>query len=443
MKKLATLILALMAFLPAFAQGKYGSGQDSVDCVTNLNYYRQYLQQNDMADAISPWRKAIAKCPPTASQNMFIDGARLMRWAYAQARDAARRTEILDSLVNLYDVRAAAYPKNAVTSMNNKAIDMVNYKWRSNEPEVLFNHLKRVVDMVGSKTSPMVLATYMQTGVDLYKNGLIEPEVLMNTYTDIAGYIEAALAENTDEKVVGQLVGAKQDIENKLGESGVASCDNLVALFTPRYEANPDDRATLNTIVKLLGNSECLDSDLYLAAVEKLHGIEPSASTAYYLYKLYSSRDKNDEAAATLLDAIERCGDDMTKAADYCFELGSFYFKKQQKYAEAASAAKKAADLNPKIAGKCYLLLGTIWASVPCGGNELEKRAKYWVAVDYMNKAASADASLASEANELSSQYRRYFPQQADAFMYDVQDGNGYTVSCSGMRESTTVRTLK
>ena len=60
MKKLATLILALMAFLPAFAQGKYGSGQDSVDCVTNLNYYRQYLQQNDMADAISPWRKAIS-----------------------------------------------------------------------------------------------------------------------------------------------------------------------------------------------------------------------------------------------------------------------------------------------------------------------------------------------------------------------------------------------
>ena len=60
-----------------------------------------------------------------------------------------------------------------------------------------------------------------------------------------------------------------------------------------------------------------------------------------------------------------------------------------------------------------------------------------------MNKAASADPSLASEANELSAQYRRYFPQQADAFMYDVQDGNGYTVSCGGMRESTTVRTLK
>ena len=439
MKKVATLILALVAALPMLAQGKYGSGQDSVDCVVNLSYYKEYLKQNDMANAISPWRKAIAVCPPSASQNMFIDGCRLMRWEFTQSKDAARRAEVLDSLLMLYDVRAEAYPKNAETAMNNKAIDMVNYKWKSDKPDELFAAMKKIVDRVGPKTSPMVLASYMQTGVDLYKNGLLEPESLMNTYTDIAGYIESALAENPD----GQMVGAKQDIENKLGESGVASCDNLVALFTPRYQANPDDKATLNTIVKLLGNSECLDSDLYLAAVEKLHGIEPSASTAYYLYKLYSSRDKNEEAAATLVDAIERCGDDVTKAADYCFELGSFYFKKQQKYAEAASAAKKAVDLNPKLAGKCYMLLGTIWASIPCGGNELERRAKYWVAVDYMSKAASADASLASEANELAGQYRRYFPQQADAFMYDVQDGNAYTAGCGGLRETTTVRTLK
>ena len=439
MKKVATLILALVAVLPALAQGKYGSGQDSVDCVVNLSYYREYLKQNDMANAISPWRKAIAKCPASASPNMFIDGCRLMRWEYSQAKDAARRAEVLDSLLMLYDVRAEAYPKNAVTAMNNKAIDMLNYKWKSDDPKTLFAELKKIVDMAASKSSPMVLANYMQTGVDLYKNGLLEAESLMNTYTDIAGYADAALAENAD----GQMVGAKQDIEEMLGASGVASCDNLVGLFTPRYQANPDDKATLNTIVKLLGNSECLDSDLYLSAVEKLHGMEPSANTAYYLYKLYSSRDQNDDAAATLVDAIERCGDDVNKAADYCFELGSFYFKKQQKYADAASAAKKAIDLNPKLAGKCYLLLGTIWASVNCGGNELERRAKYWVAVDYMSKAREADPSLASEADQLAGQYRRYFPQQADAFMYDVQDGQAYTAGCGGLRETTTVRTLK
>lgn len=439
MKKLATVILALAVFLPALAQGKYGSGQDSVDCVVNLSYYKEYLKQNNMADAITPWRKAIAKCPPSASQNMYIDGCRLMRWAFSQTSDATRRAEILDSLMMLYDVRAEAYPKNAVTAMNNKAIDMINYKWKANEPQAVFAELKNITTQIGSKSSPMVLASFMQKGVDLYKSGLLDAESLMNTYTDIAGYIESAIAENAD----GQMVGAKQDIENMLGESGVASCDNLVSLFTPRYEANPDDKATLNTIVKLLGNSECLDSDLYLAAVEKLHGIEPTAATAYYLYKLYSSRDKNDEAAATLEDAIERCGDDQAKAADYSFELATFYFKKQQKLAAAANMAKEAIDLNPALAGKCYLLLGTIWAGVKCNGNELENRAPFWVAVDYMSKAREADTSLAAEADALAAQYRKYYPQQADAFMYDLQDGNSYTVSCQGLRETTTVRTQK
>jgi hypothetical protein len=113
------------------------------------------------------------------------------------------------------------------------------------------------------------------------------------------------------------------------------------------------------------------------------------------------------------------------------------------KNAEAVSAAKKAMDLNPKLAGKCNLLIGTIWASVSCGGNELERRAKYWVAVDYMNKAKAADPSLAEDADRQAAQYRAYFPQQADAFMYDVQDGQAYTAGCGALRETTTVRTVK
>ena len=78
-----------------------------------------------------------------------------------------------------------------------------------------------------------------------------------------------------------------------------------------------------------------------------------------------------------------------------------------------------------------------------CSGNEIDSRAQFWVAVDYMNKATAADPSLESEAISLSAQYRKYFPQQADAFMYDAVDGNSYTVSCSGLRATTTVRTQK
>jgi hypothetical protein len=60
-----------------------------------------------------------------------------------------------------------------------------------------------------------------------------------------------------------------------------------------------------------------------------------------------------------------------------------------------------------------------------------------------MNKAKNADASLTEDANNYIRQYSGYFPQTAEAFMYDVTDGQSYTVSCGGMRATTTVRTQK
>ena len=89
------------------------------------------------------------------------------------------------------------------------------------------------------------------------------------------------------------------------------------------------------------------------------------------------------------------------------------------------------------------MLIGTIWGSQKCEGNDIEKRAPYWVAVDYMRKAKNADETLADEANKMIAQYSKYFPQQSEAFMFDVLDGASYTVSCGGMRETTIVRTQK
>ena len=40
-------------------------------------------------------------------------------------------------------------------------------------------------------------------------------------------------------------------------------------------------------------------------------------------------------------------------------------------------------------------------------------------------------------------QYSAYFPQAAEAFMYDITNGQSYTVSCGGLRATTTVRTTK
>ena len=164
----------------------------------------------------------------------------------------------------------------------------------------------------------------------------------------------------------------------------------------------------------------------------------------YGLYRLYSSRDENTKAAEALERAISLLNpDDVATKADYTFELATYYFKKCGRAASAVAKAKEAAELSEDYKGKAYLLIGTIWGGQKCGGDEVSSRANFWVAVDYLQRAAAADPSVAEDANSLAAQYRRYFPKTEDAFFLDITEGSGYTVSCGGMTERTTVRTNK
>lgn len=433
MKKLAILIFALCLALPSFAQGKFGA--DSAECVKYLSYYTEYMKQNNLDEAAPCWRQAISLCPPTANQYLLINGQKILRREIVKnQRDAKRKSELVDSLLMLHDLRAQYYPKYYEKSLDNKAIDAINYC--KGDVEKQYGILSEVVEAIKGNCSPVVYVNQMQYSVDMYKNGKISPEDVMNNYTNLIGYME----ESSNPEVAS----AKMTVEQLLIDSGVASCDNLIALYTPRFAANPDDQGLLTNMVKMLSKSECLNTDLFLQAVEALNRIDPSANSSYYLYRLYSSRDENAKAAEALESAISLVpADDKQTAANYNLELATFYFKKLGRSAQSVTIAKKVPELSQELAGKAYLLIGTIWATQKCGGNEVEVRAPYWVAVDYMMKAKNADPSLEDEANNLAGQYRRYFPVQADAFMYDVIDGASYTVGCNGMRETTTVRTVK
>ena len=187
---------------------------------------------------------------------------------------------------------------------------------------------------------------------------------------------------------------------------------------------------------------DCTDNDLFINAMSTWYSLEPSASAAYMLYKLHSSRGEFDNAVKYMEQAIASEESDADTDANYYYELAAFSFKNGNNV-KAIEAANKAIETADVADGKAYMLIGTIWGGIVCPGNEIEQRAKYWVATDYMNKAKNADPSLADDCNNYISQYRVYYPQTAEAFMYDVTDGQTYNVSCGGMRAVTTVRTQK
>ena len=437
MKKFIILTLTLLLVVPAFAQGRYG--KDSAECVKYLSYYSEMVKQNNLKDAAPFWRQAFSICPPTANQNMLINGQKILRYEIAQTKkDPARYRELVDTLLMLNDIRAEYYPKNAVKSKDNKALDVVNYY--GSDYEMQYKLLTEILNDIKGEASPVVFVKQMEAAVNMYKNEKLTAEDVMNNYTTISGYLDGKIDSSNDPKYRG----AKQDVETHLINSGVASCDNLVALYTPRFEANPNDEALLTNMVKMLSKSECMNTDLFLKSIVALNEINPTASSVYGLYRLYSSRDENTNAAEALERAISLLNpEDVQTRSDYLFELATYYFKKCGKAAPAVAKAREAAELNEAYKGKANLLIGTIWGAQKCGGDEVSSRAHFWVAVDYLQRAAAADPEVAEEANTLAAQYRRYFPKTEDAFFQDITEGSAYTVSCSGMTERTTVRTNK
>lgn len=443
MKKIKILFVAALATvlggnLSVSAQGKYGA--DSANCVLYLSYYKEYYKQKNYDSALPNWRKAYNICPPTASQNLFIDGASMMRRLIQKTSDPQAKKALIDTLIRIQDTRAKYYPKYAVTAMNNKGLDMSNYL--KDNPKVLYDGLNEIIASNGAEIKPSLLLFDLNAAIQLYQKNELGAEEVIKTYQNNMNILASASA-GKDEAHLQEYDKVKSDIEGLFINSKVASCDNLIALFTPRYEQNPTDTSLVKNIVRMMSSTEnCTDNELYLKAATSMYQLDPSAQSAYFLFRLNSSRGNVDEAIKYMNEAISSTDIDDATRANYNYELATFCVK-NGKDVTGYEAAQNAMEIDPSLAGKCYYLMGTIWGTVQCGGDEISSRAHFWVAVDYMQKAKNADASLTEDCNNMIRQYSVYFPKTADAFMYDLTDGNSYSVNCKGLHASTTVRTQK
>ena len=443
MKKLTFLLLAVMAAFMgqnASAQGKYGA--DSAECIKYLSYYQEYYKQKNYDSALPNWRKAYSLCPATASQNLFVHGSTLInREINKNRKNVAYFNALVDTLLTLQDQRLEFYPRTAkgvdqkATILNNKGQYMINF--RGEDSQYIYDNLSAIISDLGSETKGGILVNDLQAAINLYREGKLTADDVINTYDTVSEAIAGAQAKNDTE--LEDNLKTKATIESVFADSKVASCDNLIAIFTPRFEADPNNMAVVSNIVKLMNNAEdCATNDLYFKAVTQMHKLDPSYRSAYGLYKLNAARDHVAEACQYLEEAIDSEESDEATDAQYLYELARFCYANNMR-GRAFDAAGKAVRLDNGYAGKAYMIMGNLWSSASCGG-DVDKYARYWAATDYYQKARAADESLAADANAAIGKVSIYYPEASEIFMYDLGKGQVYTVSCSGMTTTTTVR---
>ena len=443
MKKVLLLIsFAVMAISSATLSAqddKYGP--NSAECLKYISYYEEYYKQKNYDSALPNWRKAYELCPVTSRYKILQDGTTLVKYLIKKNElNPAYKAKLVDSLMVIYEKRIEYWPKYKTNSLNYYATDMYNYL--QDKPEELFKGIDGVVEQLGAKTDMKTFPLYMKVACDLYKEGKLEAEKVLSVYENSTNYLAQVETEGNEIKL--RLVEKTlSDIDGIFGASGVANCDNIIAIYGPKFEAEPANvelaKSIATKLAKVEGGSE---TDLFINTMTVWYNNEPSANAAYMLYKLNSSRGDIANAFKYMEEAINSEDSDPDTDANYYFELAAFAYKSSNN-SKAIEAATKAIEISDVVDGKAYMLMGTIWGSVVCQGDEIQQRAKYWVATDYMNKAKNADETLAEDCNNYINQFKVYYPQTAEAFMYDLTDGQSYTVSCGGMRATTTVRTQK
>ncbi len=403
---------------------RFGRGQDSIDCIRNLSMYQQDYQHKNYEAAIVNWRKVFKNCPQSSANNV-PRGITMYQYFISKELDQKKKSALVDTLMQVYEAGIKMRPQNKGTYLAAMAQDMMKYlDTPENQPKIM-KFLEETMATQKEETSAIVYASYMNITIQQNSEGKLSDEQLLENYTKVSDNVSAALKKNSSE----ELAKARDMIDDIFAKSPAANCENLVKIYTPKFESNKNDLEFLRKLTRLLNRNECTDTQLFEKASEQQFALEPSAAAAYNMAKLFFKKENFEKAVEYFESAITHETDPIDKA-NYYYQLGSIMLAKYNKYPETKKYAIEASKLRPDW-GAPYILLAKTYAAGPkCGEDEFEKSQVYWVVVDKLQKAKAVDPDCASQVNPLISQYSQLCPKKEEAFFRDIKEGATISVGC-------------
>ncbi len=414
---------------------QFGHGEDSIRCLKNFSLYREYARYDNYKDAYPYWRVCFTECP-VVSKNLYIDGAKMLKGKIEAATSPERQQVLIDSLMMVYDQRIKYYPRDEGRVLGYKAIDLLRYQ-RDNLDviEKANGFLKKSIQLLKASSSAPVIATFMTSTITLFQNQRVDAERVVEDYSLVSNVVDQAIARDPDDKDM-QMV--KENVDQNFAASGAANCDALINLFGPQFEQNKTNAEFLKKVLEMLASTGCGDKELFRNASESLHKLQPTAKSAYALARMFRDNRQFEKCVQYYKQAIEM-ETEATERSKYYVELGDITFRELGNLSLARDYARKAAQEDPDN-GFAYLLTGNIIASAKsCGEDDFEKKALYWLAVDYFNKAKQADPELTEVANKSIADYSQLFPDVETIFFHGYKEGDEYLIEC-WINEKTRVR---
>ncbi len=418
---------------------KYGTGQDSIDCVQNLSLFTSYAKQGDYKSAVEFWEKCYNNCPQS-SKNIYIHGPKIVAYQIQEEKDPNKKGKLFDLLMKVYDDRAKYFGNDRKMNKNqilgDKAMDYVKYAPAARDKKVAYQWMSDVIDNEGSNCKATLFQTYFNLSDGLFK---ANKDGFRQTYIDDYLKISPLLSERAnsgDPKDSVNYGAVKAVVDAMFAQSGAADCKTLDGVYSAQIDSKKDDKNFLNMVLKLYAIADCEESSVYFKASAYKHAIDPSATSARGMAaQAYNKKDKNT-ALKYFKEAVSLESDNVEKAK-LQVKIAAIY-KEQGNYTASRDAARAALNYQANNA-KAYLLIGMLYGEYysSISDDATIKRTAFWAAVDKLEKAKSIDPSCG--AAKLISSFKEQFPEKTELFMRNIKEGDTYTVP-GWIGEKTTVR---
>ena len=422
---------------------RFGHGQDSLNCLKNISIYTEYVKTNNFKDAFNPW-KAVFDEAPLAQVGTYTNGAKILRALIATEKDGAKQKEYFNLLMKVHDQRIQYL--DGLNSLVKKPVtkgDIIGAKAHdyftmggadNNEAYAMFS------EAVASEKQNLpyyVMMEFIDASARKVKADDTHREQFVQDYIAASGYANEALKAATKESAKKNYQVAQDNIDAHFINSGVATCDNLQAIYAPKVEENKTNLEYLKQVMKVMKMLGCTEAEAYFAASELAHAIEPTAETAIGCGYMYYKKGDFDKCISYFDNAIELEQDPIQKA-DYCYSAAAVLFANKQ-LSKAKQYARKSIELNGSN-GKPYILIAQMYASSPKWSDEASlNKCTFFAVIDKLQKAKSVDESVTEQANELIRTYSGYTPKDEDLFFIGLKKGDAVTIG-GWIGETTTIR---
>ena len=439
MKKVLLIALCFAIPMAGFAQKKKKKGAEpevvapvvetlsDEECMVNLSLFHESVKNKQYDEAYGFWLP-VYQSRPDLNKAIYTDGTEILGHRYQQATDENVRKALRDSIMQLHDDRIkyfdeARYPDAYVLGV--KAMDYLTYFQEDELALPAYGWMKESVTALGAKAQITVLRKFVELSYNIYKSNTEQyGDQFLADYQLASAALEQIVAAGG--KNAEHATSQKAYVDRLYAASGAADCGQMDQMYASVVAESANDIEKLGSIMKLYRRLGCTESDVYFAAAEHAHKLQPTSESAAGCAQMCIKKEDLRGALEYYQQALSLATDNEDKA-DYLYRMANVYVLLKN-YQQGAAYAQQSLDVNPED-GRCYLLMGICYASAKIYDDPILARSVFWVACDMFAKAKQVDASCASDANKLIATYRQYFPSKEDVFFHkELNDGQAFRV---------------